>query len=455
MYNKVMVKFRHTAARISGSAVARGMALVGRQSTALPGYVAEMIAPDVLDGLVDYRRFKERIIITGTNGKTTTTHLIAQIMSAQGRLVVSNASGSNLKRGVITTLLSKKQRSTVKKQSLVLEVDEASLPKVCRSIRPTHIIVLNVFRDQLDRYGEVDATQAFILKGIRQTQAQLLLCADDPWVAALAPLSKKPALFFGLDNEQLQALPHDRAADLPVSPITRSPYHYTQRYFSHLGVYAAIDKSFVRPEVDLRITHWEPAADGGMQVRAFWYKQPVVFMTHLSGVYSLYNLAAALLLSESLGISSAGLESTLQKTSVAFGRQEVVNYEGAAYQFFLIKNPAGFNQVIASALRSNKDRRPLVIIINDNFADGRDVSWLWDVAIEDIQSPEPIYVAGTRAYEMALRLEYAGIGCLVVQDGLTALKEAGRRAKRVRVLPTYTALLELRKQLALNLEHQS
>ncbi len=430
------------------------MALIGRQSTALPGYVAETIAPDILEGLVDYRRFKERIIITGTNGKTTTTHLVTQILLAQGRSVVSNASGSNLKRGVITTLLSKKHQ-TAQRQSLVLEVDEASLPKVCRAIRPTHLIVLNVLRDQLDRYGEVDTTQAFILEGIRQTQAQLLLCADDPWVAALAYLSKKPALFFGLESSQLQALPHDRAADLPVSPVTQSPYNYSQRYFSHLGLYEAQDKSFVRPEVDLRITHWEPTSAGGMQVRAHWRKQPVVFTTGLSGVYSLYNLAAALLLAESLGIPSAGLEAALQKTTAAFGRQEVIEYDGVAYQFFLIKNPTGFNQVIASALQSSKDRRPLVIVINDNFADGRDVSWLWDVAIEDIQTPEPIYVAGTRAYDMALRLEYAGIGCLVVQDALTALKEAGRQAKRVRVLPTYTALLEVRKQLALGLEHKS
>lgn len=450
-YNIGMSTPRHILAQITGRTVARGMSLLGRESTALPGYIAERVAPDVLSTLVQSGRFKERIIVTGTNGKTTTTHLIQQILTSQGRKVLSNASGSNLTRGVTTSLLSKKHQKGA--DSLLLEVDEASMPKVCAAVQPTQIIVLNLFRDQLDRYGEVDITQQFIVAGILKTKAELILCADDPWVASLGVLTKRKAHFFGIDNKQLAALPNDRAADMPVSPVTKLPYRYSQRYFSHLGVYESQDKSFVRPDPALSIRSWNERPTGGMSVAFTFEGKNYHLETAFEGTYSLYNLAAAILACHQAGIGIEAVQPVVSHTQAAFGRQEVLSFEGRTYQFFLIKNPTGFNQVIQSALYDVQDKRPVVFVINDNFADGRDISWLWDVAMEDLKVPEPVYVSGTRAYDMALRLEYAGIGCLVVQDPMTALREASHGKLGVRVLPTYTGLLSLRKGMALGLKH--
>lgn len=429
------------------------MQLIGRQSTALPGYIAERVSHESLSVVTHGRNYAATILITGTNGKTTTTLLMKTMLEAAGYQVVNNSSGSNLARGVLTSLLADKRHgsSTV----LLLEVDEASMPQVALALSPTHIAVLNLFRDQLDRYGEVDTTRRLLASAIQVApDAELILNADDPHVASLAIGVSNHASYFGLDVAGLKALPHDHASDVPVSPVTGAPLVYSQRYFGHVGKYSAKDKSFSRPKLTLTGRSIDSQSQEATKISVILQNKQHKLNTQLTGIYSAYNVIAAALIAHSMGIGMADIQTALSKKQAAFGRQEIISYHGAEVQFYLIKNPTGFNQVIQAHL-SRSVHDPVLIVINDNFADGRDVSWLWDAAVEDAQLKGPIIVAGTRAYDMALRLEYAGKQCRVIESPIAALDEAVRLAgqDRALVLPTYTALLDLRKNLKLKLEH--
>jgi len=438
-----------------GRVANRGMRLIGRDSTALPGYLAERFERNSLGEFMRGRVYGSRILITGTNGKTTTTHALKTILEADGRPVVSNSSGSNLSRGVLTALMQDNRQG--EDVTLLLEVDEASMPAVVAAAEPTHCVILNLFRDQLDRYGEVDTTQKLLVRALIGSGAELILNGDDPWVAMIPKLTgSKRTHYFGLNIDGLQALPHDFAADQPVAPLTQAHISYQRRYFGHLGIYAADDGSFKRPALAVDVRKFNKQKTGQQKLHYMLQKKQHSILTNLSGTYNAYNIAAVLLTSSLLGMNQKTVEAGIQSVKPAFGRQEILSIDGKVYQFYLIKNPSGFNQVIQQACTNQTDTRPILFIINDNFADGRDVSWLWDTAVEDIQPGSHIIVSGLRAYDMALRLEYAGLPCQVVPDPIKALQTSQKLAQAdlgVRVLPTYTGLLQLRKHLALKLEH--
>lgn len=438
----------------AGRLVNKAMNLLGRRSTALPGYIAERLSGDSLQAIMRQRQYRAIVCITGTNGKTTTTLLTKTALEAAGFVVVNNSSGSNLYRGILTTLLddSRSGRDTV----LLLEVDEASMRRVARAVRPTHIVVLNLFRDQLDRYGEVDTTKKMLAEAIADLPGtELMLNADDPHVVSLASDYEGEVRYFGLNVKGLKALPHDHASDVPLSPKTGSPIEYKQRYFGHVGIWSAGDDSFRRPKPQLVVQSTAQSHDDGATITYTLHEKQHQLKTNLTGLYSTYNVAATTLLLDSLGLKQADIQQALVTRQAAFGRQEIVRYKGKALQFFLIKNPTGFNQVIQAHLQEKK-KLPILIVINDNFADGRDISWLWDAAVEDIQAKAHFIVSGSRAFDMALRLEYADKDCEVIPDPQAALRRLADLTHATQsgyVLPTYTALLELRKHLALNLEH--
>lgn len=436
-------------AQATGIMTDRILRLSGRSATALPGYVAENIDPDILSSIIKQRDIELKILITGTNGKTTTTRLIAEILSADGYYVVSNLSGSNLYRGVVSTLLN--DRKYHAKTALVLEVDEASMPRVTTAVDPHCVVVLNLFRDQLDRYGEVSLTQEHLREALARTaNANLVLCSDDPWVAMLGIDRATEVKYFGLTSPSLQALPHDHAADFPLAPVSQASLKYSQRYFSHLGKYTAVDGSWKRPSPDMAITKFKEVGDKQL-IEYTMLKKQHKLSSKLLGIYNLYNIAAAVSLTNSIGVAEATIKTVIDETGPAFGRQEIIEYQGTMYQFYLIKNPTGFNQVIQGVFADSVDNRATVIIVNDNFADGRDVSWLWDCALEDMVAPETIIVSGVRAYDMALRLKYAGINCTVEPNIGQALDKARATSTSIRVLPTYTALIEARQHLGFNL----
>lgn len=448
------MSIKDSLAFTAGRLTHKGMKLLGRQSTALPGYIAERISDEPLSKIMSNRKYRATVCITGTNGKTTTTLLIKTALEAAGYAVVNNSSGSNLYRGVLTTLLKDTRHGldTV----LLLEVDEASLLRVAVAVKPTHLVVLNLFRDQLDRYGEVDTTRKMLEAAIHELpDTELILNADDPHVAALGVGRSNDTQYFGLNLKAIQALPHDHASDVPLSPKTGAQIGYTQRYFGHVGKWSAQDKSFTRPQPQLAVNSTRVSQDKNTEISFMLHKKQHKLTTQLSGLYSIYNVAATALLADRLGVQEHDLQRALLDRKAAFGRQEIVTYEGKQLQYFLIKNPTGFNQVIQAHLQKGQ-KIPVLIIINDNFADGRDISWLWDAAVEDIQPKAHLIVAGTRAFDMALRLEYAGKECEVIEDIEQALKrlaEITPAGAMSYVLPTYTALLATRKLMALDLEH--
>jgi UDP-N-acetylmuramyl tripeptide synthase len=390
--------------------------------------------------------------VTGTNGKTTTVKMLAGILSDAGETVVTNRAGSNLSRGIVSTLIEHASPSGRFEAGIGLfEVDEAAMPAVAQMLQPRAIIVLNLFRDQLDRYGELDSTAEIIGTAIAATTAKLYLNADDPLVASLGRfVPPERVVYFGVEGKLNTKLAHDVTADSSTCPVCGRALVYTQNYFGHIGHYRCSQGHFDRPQP----TYAAEAVDLQGQGVKFTLKsyEPPIHLP-LPGLYNTYNaVAAAALALDRHGIGFASVAQSLEHTQPAFGRVEQLEVAGRTLHLLLVKNPTGFNQIIQTFLLQEKQQN-ILILINDNFADGRDVSWLWDVAFEDLADQHHrISVSGIRASDMALRLKYADIptaGSQVRIDRalnqfIAQLPEHGTGY----IIPTYTALLASRRYLS-------
>lgn len=425
--------------------------LLGRgDGSALPGLIAETLDPHVARRLGS--SFAQgTILVTGTNGKTTTTKMLAQILTDAGYDVVTNRAGSNLYRGVVSEMLRRADAfGRVQGDIGLFEVDEASLPRLARDLQPRVIAVLNLFRDQLDRYGELDTTARLIGGGIAATTADVVLYADDPLVASLGSYIEtergQEARYVGLDDVPLPALKHDVTADSLHAP-NGSPLIYSRRFFGHVGHYTAQDGSFARPhpaitasKLKLGDTQSEAVITSDGHTGKLSIKLP--------GVYNLTNALMATGVAQQLGINIKQAVASLAKVEAPFGRVEQVEIDGKTIFLLLVKNPTGFNQVLQTFLMEQKGQYVL-FAINDNFADGRDVSWLWDTALEDIaQHGHRILCGGIRASDMALRCKYAGIQSEYrdgVADSFADFVASVPQGGTGYVVPTYTAMLELRR----------
>ncbi len=399
--------------------------------SALPGLVAENLDPKILKKL-SRRIPRGSIIITGTNGKTTTTKMAAEILRDQGFAPITNSGGSNLSRGIVSTLIDHATLFGVRGKVGLFEVDEAALPAVAAAIKPRAIIVLNLFRDQLDRYGELDTTASLIGGAIAASSAKIYLNADDPLVASLATYSRKTdkVIYFGINSKKSVKLKNDHTADSIHCPIDGKLLKYDTEFFAHVGHYHCPSRDFNRPRPQIEET--------GVKLQ-------------LPGLYNLYNALGALAVADALGIDRAQALPILEQVSAAFGRVEQVEIDGKKIVLLLIKNPTGFNQIIQTFFVGNKAKKVL-IAINDNFADGRDVSWLWDSAIEEFTGKKlDISTSGTRAYDMALRLKYAEVDSNSELNLQTALDDFVAKIKKgeiAYILPTYTAMLAIRQMLS-------
>ena len=423
--------------------------------SALPGLVAERLDPAI--GAKLARNLSAgSIVITGTNGKTTTAKMVGQILGDAGEHLVSNRAGSNLSRGVVSALVEHADWRGRFAQGArgLFEVDEAAMPAVCAMVRPQELVVLNLFRDQLDRYGELDTTAKLIGKGIVAAgNAQLFLNADDPLVASLAVYAKPERVtFFGVDKAPATKLTSDITADSNTCPICGRALVYRHSFFGHIGHYRCKEGHFDRPKPAFaasNITIAQDAISGVVKIADT--TEPVTIQLPLPGLYNLYNALAATSLTVSLGIDSAHVVQSLQQVEAAFGRVEKLKLKGRTIYLLLVKNPTGFNQVIQTFLLQQKQQN-LLICINDNSADGRDVSWLWDVAFEELKPQQHrIAVSGIRANDMALRLKYADIPTAGVETNLAkALNQfvAQLPANGIGyIIPTYTAMLATRRRL--------
>lgn len=426
------------------SALSRGF---GRGSgSALPGLIAERLDPRIGPKLAG-RLANGSIIVTGTNGKTTTSRLLAGILTDSGESLVTNRSGSNLSRGVVSALIEHVGLTgRFKETAGLFEVDEAAMPAVTRMLQPRAIIVLNLFRDQLDRYGELDTTARLIGRGIESSKAEIYLNADDPLVASLGKYAGKGKVsYFGLDKVPVKRLEHDVTADSAHCPNDGRALEYSQNFFGHMGHYKCPNGDFARPRPDVSADRIK--LDGQTAFRLV--AQETDISINIPGIYNVYNaLAAAAVAVGHFGLEAAMIAQSLGRVKAAFGRTEEVEWGGKRLNLLLVKNPTGFNQIIQTFLLQKKQQKVL-FIINDNFADGRDVSWLWDVAFEELGGMNhSIMTSGIRSSDMALRLKYAEVPAEKGDQNIKkALKSFIDRlgAKEVGlVVPTYTAMLETR-----------
>jgi UDP-N-acetylmuramyl tripeptide synthase len=441
---------RRTAAVWAGKATG-ALSRISRLGggTTLPGDVARAIDPDVLRKLS--RDLKHgAIVITGTNGKTTTARLISWLLEGAGYSVVSNRAGANLIFGATAAALERAgANGKLEVDWGVFEIDEASLERAVDEIQPRVAIALNLFRDQLDRYGELEMIAKKIEAALRRLpdNSRAILNADDPRVAEIGMNLDRRPLWFGLDDPSvaMSELPH--AADARTCPRCGASLVFDAVYVGHDGVYRCPNGDFARPAPDLAATHidlrgFESLAMG---VRGVRIELP------LGGLYNCYNALAAFAAGDALGLDPSFIADRFRTFRAAFGRQERLEAEGRVLNLVLSKNPAGFNETLRTAVDLAGGQN-FLIGLNDKKADGTDVSWIWDVDFERLRGRAHVVVpAGNRAYDLAVRLKYGGVQAAPPEPdparALDALIEATPEGETAHLLCTYTAMLDLRAEL--------
>jgi len=443
---------RLTSAVIAGKATATASRLLRRGGgTTAPGDVALAVDRGALRklgaGLID-----GSVLVTGTNGKTTTTGLIATAMAAAGERVLTNRSGANLVYGLTAALLGDAAASGRPRSRLaVFEVDELSLERAVVELRPRCVVVLNLLRDQLDRSGELQTTAGRIGDALRRLPAgsTVVFNADDPFVAwQCHELGNTVAVGIDATEHLLPGLPH--AADARSCPRCGTALRFTRVVLGHCGDYHCDACGFGRPQPHLTVTHLEaPALDRLHLVLNDGTDLDVA----VGGVYNALNSVAAAATCRVLGLDGDATRRGLASFRPRFGRQETLRLYGARLRMMLAKNPTGFDEVLRT-LDELGGVRTYLIAINDGIADGRDVSWLWDVDFERLarSAHRPrIIAAGRRAQDLAVRLKYAEVPAerliAVETDPERALRHAAGIAdagEEIAVVPTYTAMMELR-----------
>lgn len=405
-----------------GKAV-RKIALLRGGGSALPGLFVEKIDPEFIrrtlsqlpDGVV---------VISGTNGKTTTTKMVVELLQSQGLRVFTNRTGSNFTRGVAAALLAEvDNRGQLAADIAVLELDEAHARHFVDAIKPRYSLLLNVLRDQLDRFGEIDITAKMLARIAENTTDTVVLNREDPRVAAIAhTLHHQNIVYFGLSPSLVRLFPHDDAMRSQQTSDTQS----------------------LKADVTL-------AALQDNKARFTIGTQSISTTLELQGIYNVYNAAAALALVRQIvgdKLNQETLIETLAHITPAFGRGESLLVGDQPLEIVLVKNPSGFRLSLASFDPKNY---ATMIAINDNYADGRDMSWLWDVEFESLRENGVVAVSGIRAYDMALRLQYDEIPTKYVEPSIVkALKQfiatTGNQPKRIYC--SYTAMLAIRRALA-------
>ena len=438
---------------------------IGRGGTSFPGKAAMVLKKDLLTVV---SQDVASIVVTGTNGKTTTAAMLESVLRCAGLETVSNRSGANLLSGVTAELAACTDwRGRAVKHYAVIECDEGALHQVVPLLRPKVIIVTNLFRDQLDRYGEVMHTLEAVRRGIEQVpEAVLCLNADDSLTASLALDLPNPVAWFGIgigveagDPERYSGQDfgneESSVSDARYCIRCGTEYVYSFRTFAHLGGFRCPACGYARPDPDVEITSIDSMDYTGTRVHMRFEKRSVGMVPvniAAPALYNIYNAAAAACSAQAAGISLQAVLKALASTSGAFGRMETFEPGGAAAQMILVKNPAGCNQAL-DYLCSLKKPYALILCLNDRDADGHDISWIWDVDYEKLcQHPflQGIYVWGIRAEDLQLRLKYAGIPesrIRHIRKKETLLMIIRGSKVPVFILPNYTAMLPLRELL--------
>ncbi len=421
--------------------------------TALGGLVGLRLQPHLIGELAAVLG-QGTILVTGTNGKTTTSRLLTEAVRRAGLEPVANASGSNLVRGIASTLALAARDGDGTRRLGVLEVDEATVPLVLAETTPRAIVFLNLFRDQLDRYGEVEAVATLWRRCLAEAPQNicLVLDADDPMVASLGE-GREHTVYFGVDDDRMAQEQVDHASDAR-SCLCGATLQYEAAYFGHVGRWRCPACGRARPQPDVSAADIDLRDGRSLSFTLRTGGNETRIEMSLGGLYNVYNAVAVAAAVQALSLPSSAAIEALTLTDAAFGRQEAFEIEGRRVELYLGKNPAGVNQVLAT-LALDPSRRTALILLNDGIADGRDISWVWDVDFERLASQfETVVVGGARAAEMALRLKYAewDESTLHIEPDIGAALEQAIEVTPagacLSVIPTYTAMLAVRDLLA-------
>ena len=398
-----------------------------------PGHIALQLSPRIITSLSSQLK-KGVIVIAGTNGKTTTSKMVTEILINSGNTVITNHKGANLLNGIASCLLTAADFSgKIDSDWAVFEVDEATFPLLLTYIKPHLIVFLNLFRDQLDRYGEIDTIAGIWKKSLANLDSQttLVLNADDPGIAFLGNGLKAKTVYFGINDHQYYSEKLDYASDSIFCPRCNFRLNYITTTFSHLGNWVCPKCNLQRPNI--LINKWD------------YFPLP--------GTYNVYNTLAGITAAKVLGVNDGKIRQSLEHFLPAFGRQEEIGIGNKKIVIYLSKNPTGFNESLKTVI-FRKNLRNIIIALNDNIPDGRDISWIWDVDFEMLKETNcQIMVSGKRALDMTLRLKYAGIpnNRIIIESNLNQVIQLGLKDIRspdiLYILPTYSAMLEARKIL--------
>ena len=426
--------------------------IVRRGGTAMPGRWALKVCPDLLYIIA---KDVKSVAITGTNGKTTSARMIEQAFTDAGYNCFANRSGANLISGITTEFV---MNCTVfgkpKCEYAVIECDEAASKRVFRQIKPKVIVVTNLFRDQLDRFGEVTVTLANIREGIQGSPDSLLcLNADCSLTASLADDVSNRVVWFGFDRTATPDRKKPELSDATHCLRCKTEYEYDYITYAHLGAFRCPKCGYRRHDTDYSVAEIIAAGlkNSTVVIDAHGKKQAVTI--NLPANYNVYNAVGAFAAASEMGVATDTIIKALSEFKCGFGRMEEFDLGASGTKMMLVKNPAGCNQVI-EFLQNIKEKFVLVICLNDRPADGTDISWIWDSDFESITRLgsfiDKVVVSGDRAQDMRVRLKYAGIDdkYISVERSYPALVQFCAQQKYpVLVMPTYTAMLELREEV--------
>ena len=422
----------------------------GRGATSLPGKLLMRMEPHAI-GRLAARLRDGSAVISATNGKTTTAAMVAEILERRGTRLVHNRAGANMAGGVASSLLRAARGGGIDGDAGLFEVDEFWVDGVVPELRPRALLLANLFRDQLDRYGELETIADRWAATVAATPAtRLVLNADDPLVADLGR-DHPDVTYFGVQDDAVALGAMAHASDSKHCRRCGAPYVYDAVYMGHLGRYHCPNGDSRRPQPDVHATGVVLDGTRGARFDLHLGGERARVELPLPGLYNVYNALGAAALAHALGAGLADVVAGLEGTQAAFGRAETVAIGGRELAILLVKNPAGANEVLRT-LALDHEQLDVLAILNDRVADGRDVSWVWDADFEQLAgSVRRVTCSGTRAAELALRLKYAGVdpGRLHVVAPLERALDAALAAGVGRLVarPTYTAMLALRERL--------
>jgi lipid II isoglutaminyl synthase (glutamine-hydrolysing) len=457
------MKIRLSITIVISKLIIKACRLIKLGGTSLPGEIARKIYPGIV---TEITKDFNIIMVTGTNGKTTTTRIIGQILTENGIEFICNKSGANLVDGITTTFIQAVDvwGKCISKTALI-EIDEAAFDKMTNFVEPDILVVTNFFRDQLDRFGELYTTLKRVKSGIEKSKkTKLILNADDSLCASIGIDTEKEVLYFGMGIDSIENTEEIISSDATFCIYCKAKYNYSYHVYGHLGGFLCPNCGYKQPLATVTCQRVKELTSSYSNI-TFSIQNPLnpdnndalySSKINLPGLYNIYNSLAAVCCGLIMTLPIENTVKALGNFECGFGRMETINAGGKFIKLILVKNPTGFNQVLTYLLTEEKSIQ-VAFLINDKIADGTDVSWLWDVDFEKLQKIQDklhrVYASGLRAEDMALRLKYAGIYTNKIESIkdysylLDSALEATSDGESFYILPTYTAMLEVRKIL--------